>query len=129
MKNINLVVISYKNKILLSCADSLIEENIWGLIGVGSTASKSSVKNAIKSVKKMTNLESLSAVKVSLSDKEDEFIYHIKLDDNNVNSMTRNEGRRLEFYNLNELEKLNLTSNTQILLSNYKSKIIQLIEA
>lgn len=129
MQDNNFVLVSYKNKILLSCVDSLMNDNVWGFIGDGSDSSKSSLKNAIKSVKKMTSLDSLSATKILLSNNDEEFVFHVKLDDNNVNTMTRNKGRRLEFYNLNEVEKLNLTEKTQKLIENYKSKILQLIEA
>lgn len=124
MQNKKLILVSYKNKVLLSTSDLLNKNRIWSFLEEenGKFRTKSATFQLIE--KKM-NTGPVAISKELLSD--DEYIYQVKLTDKNVNSIQRLQGIRLEFYSLEEMGKLQLTNNTRMLIENYKYIIQNLI--
>ncbi len=53
--------------------------------------------------------------------------YHGELTDNDVNSMERRQGQRLEFYALRELGKLALTETTEGFLTEYRAAVEEIL--
>lgn len=52
---------------------------------------------------------------------------YVKLTDENVNSITRKNGERLEFYSLSEIEKLSLSEQANRLFTEFKNEMSQLL--
>lgn len=124
MQHANLILISYKNKILLSTTDSLMEENVWGFIGDEKFRFKTQ-SDTIQFIRKTMNPGPISVNKEILS--KNKSIFQIKLSDKNVNSIERLRGFRLEFYSIEEMENLKLTNGTKAFIENFRVEIIQLI--
>lgn len=100
------ILVTYKGKILLFSKDTYFQENsknIWSLLD------ERKVKEFHLSSFKMTKLESP--------------MLHIRLTDENVNTLRRKEGYRLEFYQFSEVLKLNLSDDARILLDQYQDEI------
>lgn len=109
-KSANDVLILYKGKILLFNQHDYIinfEENPWSLLDIV-TLKKLKIKDAV-----------IVPLTSSLS--------YIKLTDENVNSLRRDNGCRLEFYRFEEIEKLLLTSKTRNLLTSSQEDIKTLL--
>jgi len=117
----SLILISYKNKLLLSCEDLPFSESNWGLLGEHIKWTTPLLKNAADIIRDTTKLDIKITHKISLNHEIAKYIFCIKLTDKNVNSIVRPEGQRLEFYTLRETENLNISAYSgDILSSNYK---------
>ena len=120
--NNNSIVISYKNKLLLFSFDYPFQKNQWGFVGENADYAGSNSKTISKLLQEITKLKE-PLQKMQVSGQAGDFFYFIKLSDNNVNSIVRNNGQKLEFYTIREIEKLNLTEETDRFLSIYKDQI------
>lgn len=127
----NSLFITYKGKVLLSTRDLYVESNIknvWSFVGEGKLKGnpiKDSIYREIKQATKLIlkNLESIEL----LHNNKPKLLYHAKLTDDNVNSIVRREGERLEFYDINELDNLSLSEATSLLLSENRQKLSSLL--
>lgn len=128
MQNQNLVLVVYKGKILLVSLDSPLEKSEWSLIGETGRWSNSPNESVVKIVNKITKLNLNSIERISLSDSDSDYVFYAKLTDSNVNSIVRKTGLKLEFYNIDEVEKLNLSIPTDKIVSKFKEKIGRLLE-
>lgn len=127
MQDQSVVLIIYKGKILLSSADSPFEDSVWSFIGEKSKKTSSQMDGVLKAVKNITKLNSLTISRVSLSNTENDYVFYTKLSDKNVNSIERQDGQRLEFYRLEEIEKLSLSALTGSIVSTFKTEIVNLL--
>ncbi len=105
----NVILITYKNKILLSTSDIPLQKSEWDFVK----------KRAIRAGLSFTDNSSLESAP------EQAFTY-IKLSDENVNSIARKNGQRLEFYSISEIEKLPLSAQASELFSKYKTDMVKL---
>lgn len=104
-------LLTYKGKILLQSPDLPSigqQQHLWCLIGAGK-------------IKYTTRLE------LKNLQKKNEYFYHVELTDNDVNSIERRDGQKLEFYTLVELDKLTLSSETSVFILNNKNTVEELL--
>ena len=125
------VLLSYKRKILLLSPDidpTGIQQHLWCLIG-GEDSDPGKYEEVIyRKVKYATKLD-LKNLKLlrSSSHKKNKHFYHTELTDNEVNSIERREGQRLEFFTLPELSKLSLTKSTEGYINEYRNAVEQVL--
>lgn len=104
-----------------------VRQNLWRLIGCEKQDPESFEEAICRKIKYTTKLELTNIQPLSPSARDrDKHFYHGELTDNDVNSMERREGQRLEFFTLTELEKLPLTSSMQGFLTEYKNAVREL---
>lgn len=106
----NLVLVMYKNKVLLSASDMPMQKNEWNFI-------KKSTIRINSSIFKNNYIENSAR----------QMVYYVKLTDENVNSLTRRNGQRLEFYSLTEIEKLSLSKQAALLFTEFKHEMVRLL--
>ena len=61
------------------------------------------------------------------SDNKDTYFYHGKLTDNNVNFIERAEGQELQFFDLEELNKIHLTTSANLFFTQNKNIVEELL--
>jgi len=117
--NESLVLLTYKEKILLMIRNYVFnsgEQKIWCMVGGKKESNESFEKTIIRKIKEEMNIE-INDIKLLLvvpSDNKDTYFYHGKLTDNNVNFIERAEGQELQFFDLKELNKIQLTSSANL---------------
>ena len=81
----------------------------------------------------LTNIQLLSppasqarALRAGSATRKNKHFFHGELTDNDVNSIERREGQRLEFFTLVELKKLPITPATEGLLNEYRNTVEKL---
>lgn len=126
------ILLTYKGKILLSSPDlpvAGLKQQSWCLIGGKKPDEQSPEQTIQKRIKYITKLElkNINLLSPSLHENHGEYFYHGQLSDNDVNSIERREGERLEFFTLGELGKLSLTEATEGLLTEYKNAVEELL--
>ncbi|OGH15433.1 MAG: hypothetical protein A3E68_03255 [Candidatus Levybacteria bacterium RIFCSPHIGHO2_12_FULL_39_39] len=118
MNNRNMIVLTYKGKILLmnkSTDPTDEKKHPWSLIS-GAKGQEESVKMILtRRVKKEMGIV-ISNIKFM-----SEFCYHAELTDDHVNHIERAEGQLLDFFTLKEVEKLFLSSQTKKIISKHSS--------
>lgn len=57
----------------------------------------------------------------------DNLLFYVKLTDDNVNGMNRENGYRIEFYRFAELDKLSLTDKASRIVTEHRDKIKALL--
>lgn len=125
-------ILSYKNKILLICPDIVsIHSNIspWGFIS-GLKEKKDTHKEAVnKKIFYTTNLKVYTELIITedIPYQNEAFYYFGKLTDQDVNKIERREGQRLEFFTLQEMDDIQLTTQTANFLQAYRDKIETLL--
>ncbi len=117
--NESLVLLTYKEKILLMIRNYIFNsgaQKIWRLVGGEKENNESFEKTITRCIKEEMNIE-IADVKfllVSPGDNKNTYFYHGKLTDNNVNLIERSEGQELQFFDLKELDKLQLATTADI---------------
>lgn len=117
----------YKNKVLLSCPDIPLQKGEWNFIENTKNGSKIPAENMQSELKSVTRLTLPDIQKLPVKNSQSRYLFYVKLTDNNVNSIIRRNGQRLEFYSLNELEKLSLSQQATLLFSEFKDEMQQLL--
>jgi len=124
--NESLVLLTYKEKILLMIRNYVFNsgaQKIWSMIGGEKGSNESFEKTIIRKIKEEMNIE-ISDIKLLLvvpSDNKDTYFYHGKLTDNNVNFIERAEGQELQFFDLKELNKIQLASSSNLFFTKNRS--------
>ena len=101
----------------------------WCMIGGKKENNESFEKTITRKIKEEMNIE-VSTIKlllISPSENKDIYFYHGKLTDNNVNRIERAEGQELQFFNLKELDKLQLTASANLFFTQHRSAIEELL--
>ena len=80
-------------------------------------------------IKFLTNLELENIRLLSKPGKndKDKYYYHSELTDHDVNFMERREGQRLEFYTLEELDNIILSSTTKLFVEENRDTVEELL--
>ena len=128
----SLILLTYKEKILLMIRNYDLTARLkktWHMIGGKKENNESFEKTIARCIKEEMNIE-ISNVKLLLispfGDKDIHF-YHGKLTDNNVNCIERAEGQELQFFNLKELDKLQLAASTNLFFTQHRDTVEELL--
>ena len=128
----SLILLTYKEKILLMIRNYVFNsglKKIWCMIGGKKENNETFEKTIIRKIKEEMNIE-VSNVKpllISPCHDKDIHFYHGKLTDNNVNRIERAEGQELQFFNLKELDKLQLTASANLFFTRHRSAVEELL--
>ncbi len=118
--SLSLILLTYKGKALLMHKQNSVideEKHPWCFIG-GIKEERESFENAMyKQVQKEMGIKIENIEFVSKS------CYHARLTDDNVNNIKRDEWQSLDFFTLNELKKLFLSSKTAQFISKHGTLI------
>lgn len=125
---LGLILLTYKGKVLLMLHETLptIKDlDIWRFIGKAEEKDKSFEKTLSSEVERETGIQLNTVEFLSSAQYSDQkkYFYHAALTDDDVNNMKRGERQLLQFFSLQEVEKLPLTISTRQLLSKHKDLI------
>lgn len=124
--NESLILLTYKEKILLMIRDYVLnsgKQKIWCMIGGEKICNESCERTIARYIKEEMNIK-IADVKLLLvvpSDSKDTYFYHGKLTDNNVNLIERAEGQELQFFDLKELSKIQLSETADFFFTQNKN--------
>ncbi len=130
--NESLILLTYKEKILLMIRDYVFNsgvQKIWRMIGGEKGQDESCEKTITRCIKEEMNIK-ISDVKLLLVvpfDNKNTYFYHGKLTDNNVNLIERAEGQELQFFDLKELDKLQLTTSANLFFTQNRNIVEELL--
>ena len=130
--NESLVLLTYKEKILLMIRNYVFNSGLqktWCMIGGEKGNNESFEKTIIRKIKEEMNIE-ISGVKllsVAPSDNKNTYFYHGKLTDNNVNFIERAEGQELQFFDIKELDKIQLATSADLFFSQNRDIVEELL--
>jgi ADP-ribose pyrophosphatase YjhB (NUDIX family) len=130
--NESLVLLTYKEKILLMIKNYVFNSGLqktWHMIGGEKENNESSEKTIARKIKEEMNIKinDVRLLLVTPSENKDTYIYHGKLTDNNVNLIERAEGQELQFFDLDELDNLQLAASADLFFSNNKNIVEELL--
>lgn len=128
----SLILLTYKEKILLMIKGYIVNsgiQKIWRIIGGKKEDNESFEKSIIRKIKEEMNIEvdSIKLLLVSPSNGKNVYYYHGKLTDYNVNHIERSEGQELQFFDLKELDKLQLATSTNLLFIHHRNSVEKLL--
>jgi len=128
----SLILLTYKEKILLMIRGHDLTsrlKKIWCMIGGKKEGNESFEKAITRCIKEEMNIEvnDVKFLLVSPSYDKDIHFYHGKLTDNNVNRIERAEGKELQFFNLKELDKLQLVASANNFFIQHRSAVEELL--
>lgn len=99
------------------------------MIGGEKGNNESFEKTIIRKIKEEMNIE-ISEVKllsVAPSDNKNTYFYHGKLTDSNVNFIERAEGQELQFFDIKELDKLQLATSADLFFTQNRGIVEELL--
>lgn len=104
-------------------------KKIWCMIGGKKGNNESFEKTITRCIKEEMNIEinDMKFLLVNSSDSKDTYFYHGKLTDNNVNFIERSEGQELQFFDLKELNKIQLTASANQFFSQNKNILEEIL--
>ena len=99
------------------------------MIGGKKESNESFEKAITRCIKEEMNIEidNVKLLLVSPSYDKDIHFYHGKLTDNNVNRIERAEGQELQFFNLKELDQLQLVASANQFFTQHRSAVEELL--
>lgn len=132
--DLSLIILTYKNKVLLRLHNtdplalsiqSNSKKNVWSFLSVSREKNKTLKTSIIAKVERETGikLDGATLLLDSVTDVNNKHFFHASLNDDNVNSMHREDGETLQFFALKELTQLNLTVSTKSFIENNSSMI------
>jgi ADP-ribose pyrophosphatase YjhB (NUDIX family) len=128
----SLILLTYKEKILLMIRGYVFNSGLkktWCMIGGEKKGNESFEKTIVRKVKEEMNIK-IGDVKLLLiepSDNKNTYIFHGKLTDSNVNLIERSEGQELQFFDLKELNKLQLATSADLFFTQNKNIVEDLL--
>ncbi len=123
----SIILLTYKGKVLLTMMrDSrqvLLKQGTWTFISGLKGKNESFEESILRKVKGETHITLFGVEFLSSLFYEDRtsYLYHAELTDDNVNNIERDEGKSLDFFSLQELEKLSLTPSTRLFIERHKN--------
>jgi hypothetical protein len=118
--SLNLILLTYKGKALLMYrSDSAIDDkqHDWSFIGERNSMGKST-KEAIKK-----RVEKETGIRVEKVEYLSDSFYYTQLTDDDVNNIKRDECQLLDFFTLNDIQKLQLSYQTKQFVQKYGNLI------
>jgi len=125
MKKNNLLLIIYKNKILLTTRDFPFDDGVWSFVGEEVLHANSQNGKTTDDVATSLSITSESTGLIGIENGISMKFAH--LTDKNVNSIERINGERLEFYSQGELSKLTLSESSLKAYTLFGKKIADLL--
>lgn len=134
MIRVSAAIVTYNNKILLFLRDNkpnILDPNCWSLIGGHVEDNESFDDGLIRELQEEisitpTSFKFLFNFKGSIN--EEVNVYHIKLSDKEAQEIKLgDEGQKVEFKTLDEMEKLGLTQNLDELFKSYRNYFEEVI--
>jgi NADH pyrophosphatase NudC (nudix superfamily) len=130
--NESLVLLTYKEKILLMIRNYVFnsgKQKIWRMIGGIKESNESFEKSIVRCIKEEMNIEisDIKFLSVAPSDYKNTYFYHGKLTDKNVNFIERAEGQELQFFDLKELDKIELAESANLFFSKNRNILEELL--
>ena len=125
----SLILLTYKGKILLTHKDTvstMVETALWSLIQAKKVKNESFMESLYKKLEREMNIK-LSGIKHLSSwlyKSKKKCFYQAKLSDEDVNNIMR-KGVILEFFAVEELKKLSLSSVTRLFMEKHKDLLEQ----
>jgi len=131
-QNESLVLLTYKEKILLMIRNYVFNSGLqktWSMIGGKNEINESNEKTIVRKIKEDMNIKikDVKFLLTSFSEDKDISFYYSKLTDDNVNFIERSDGQELQFFNLRELNKLQLTTSADRFFTQNKAIIENLL--
>jgi hypothetical protein len=120
MHNYGLILLTYKNKVLLMHKQKGVldpDKHPWCLISAKKDQNRSLAQALMDRVKREMGIEVENVEKLS------ENYYHARLTDKNVNNIQRSEHQLLDFFTIKDLEKLYLSDDASRFISSYTNLI------
>lgn len=120
MNSYDLILLTYKNKILLMQKQKNVldqEKHPWSLVSISKDQNLSLGQALMSRVVEEMGIKVENVAHIS------ENYYHANLTDKNVNSIQRSELQLLDFFTLKETKKLNLSDETSKFISAYPQLI------
>jgi len=116
----SLILLTYKGKILLMHKQESANDEVnhpWGFISAVINKEESFESAFSRQVQKE------AGIKIDNIECISKYCYSAKLTDEHVNTIERSENQRLDFFGLNELKKLMVSSSTQDFLLKHATSI------
>ncbi|OGH30665.1 MAG: hypothetical protein A3B41_00415 [Candidatus Levybacteria bacterium RIFCSPLOWO2_01_FULL_37_26] len=122
----SIILLTYKGKVLLTMMrdsrQALLKQGTWSFISGFKEKNESFEESIAREVEGemhiiINGIEFLSSF---FYENSTNYLYHAALTDDNVNNIEREEGMSLDFFSLQELEKLPLTPSTRLFIEKYK---------
>lgn len=126
----SLILLTYKGKVLLmhrNVLPNILQINDWSFIGGAKEKNKSFEETISRDVERETSikLEKVELLSEPVNDDNRKHFYYAKLTDKNVNDIKRSEGQTLDFFNLRELDRLNLSASTKLFVVKHRDLLEQ----
>lgn len=104
-------------------------KKIWCMVGGEKGNSESFEKAITRCIKEEMNIEigDVKLLSVLPTDSKNTYFFHGKLTDSNVNLIERSEGQELQFFDLKELDKLQLAASADLFFTQNKSTVEELL--
>ena|GEM_PF-1355716 len=123
-----LILLTYKGKVLLLQQENMSpapNRNLWHFIKKIKAQDTSPEKTIIQEVEKETQITLDAVTLLSSAIHEDilHYAFHAKLTDTHVNNLSRAEGQLLQFFELKEVNKLQLQPSTQLFFLQNRDRI------
>ena len=130
--NMSLVLLTYNDKVLLMLRDNRVHSsdiNTWCFIEVVKKNNDSFEEIILKEIQQETSLKlnSVNFLATIPYNDEEKYIYHATLTSDNLNNIKRGEGKNLDFFTLQEIEKLHLAKLTNMFLSHHNETIEKIL--
>lgn len=135
--DISLIILTYKGKVLLRLHNtdpsilsiqSNSKHNVWSFFSVGREKNKTLKASILSKLEQETGLRLLNAdfLLDTVIDLQTIHYYHASLNDDNVNSIQRENGATLQFFAMKELGGLNLTKPTKMFVDENNELMLSL---
>lgn len=122
------IILTYKNKILLFSKEVILNpsENKWDFFRIANNKKSKLVDALKKEMNLSSNVKNQELPLIPLAGQIDNSrVFYARMTDENVNSISRKKGWRLEFYRIDELDKITLSDDASSIFTEYKDQIAQ----
>lgn len=104
-------------------------QKTWCMIGGKKENNESCEKTITRCIKQEMNIKinDVKLLLVSPAGDKNTYFYHGKLTDGNVNLIERSEGQELQFFDLEELDKLHLAASANLFFTQNKNIVEELL--
>lgn len=122
----SIILLTYKGKLLLTMMRDVkqvvLKQGTWSFIGGLREENESLEESIVREVEGEMHitLYAVDFLSSQLYEDRTNYLYHAALTDDNVNNIERDEGKSLDFFSLQELEKLPLAPSTRLFIEKHK---------
>lgn len=137
MKKSSGALITYNKKVLMLLRDNnpeILNPNCWQLIGGNLEANETPIEALIREIKEESNLQipkndPIEIGRIIVPGKQEYFFYWIKLSGEKIKDIKLgNEGQKIDFFSIKELDKMNLGPNFFSYFQEFKEGLKNIVE-